>query len=494
MPGDDRSPPGVSLRQHAARGTLINAVFRVGIAVLSLVQRIVVAIFLTPAELGVWSVVLITLMTLFFIKNAGIGDKFVQQTEDDQGAAFRKAFSFELAVTFGFVGVAVVALPVFALAYGKPQILAPGLALTLVTLGNSLQAPTWIFYRRMNFVRQRFLEGIDPLLTFVVTVALAAAGAGYWSLVVGAVVGSWSAGIAALVACPVRLGFELDRSTVLSYFAFSWPLVAARASGLLVAQGTMLVGAHVVGLAGVGAIGLAVSITAFSDGVDAVLTQSLYPAICAVRDRVDLLRETFVKSNRLALMWGMPFGIGVALFASDLVHFLLGDRWQPAVIVLIASGLSAGFDQLGFNWTAYLRACDQTRPLAIVGLVMALTFATITVPLLIVAGIPGYAVGTMISAAVVLVVRTLYLSRLFSGFKMIGHAARAMAPSIPPVAIVLGLRLVEPDRTLAMAAAEFVLYLAATVVLTFALERPLLHEAMGYVRRRPALTVAPTAS
>ena len=50
-----------------------------------------------------------------------------------------------------------------------------------------------------------------------------------------------------------------------------------------------------------------------------------------MRDRLDLLFETFVKSNRIALMWGLPFGVGVALFASDLVHFGIGDRWRPGV-------------------------------------------------------------------------------------------------------------------------------------------------------------------
>ena len=42
----------------------------------------------------------------------------------------------------------------------------------------------------------------------------------------------------------------------------------------------------------------------------------MYPAICAVQDRLELLRESFVKSNRLALMWAMPFGVGIALFAA----------------------------------------------------------------------------------------------------------------------------------------------------------------------------------
>lgn len=88
------------------------------------------------------------------------------------------------------------------------------------------------------------------------------------------------------------------------------------------------------GLAGVGVIVLAATISDYTNRVDSIVTETLYPAICAVRDRSELLAESFVKSNRLALMWGMPFGIGLAMFAPDLVEFVLGSRWRPGVTLI----------------------------------------------------------------------------------------------------------------------------------------------------------------
>src|SRR3954467_6611597 len=132
-----------SLRQHATRGTIINAAFQIGLAGLVFLRRIGVAGFLTPTELGVWGTVLITVMTLLFLKNTGISDKFVQQSESDQEAAFQKAFTFEIIVTLAFVAAAALLIPVFSLAYGKPEIIAPALALLVAVVGSSLQAPTW---------------------------------------------------------------------------------------------------------------------------------------------------------------------------------------------------------------------------------------------------------------------------------------------------------------------------------------------------------------
>jgi len=101
--------------------------------------------------------------------------------------------------------------------------------------------------------------------------------------------------------------------------SFSGPLVVAGLSAIVLMQASILVGELATGLAGVGAIALAASISQLTDRLDAIITQTLYPAVCAVADRTELLFETFVKSNRLALMWAMPFGLGLALFAPDLV-------------------------------------------------------------------------------------------------------------------------------------------------------------------------------
>jgi O-antigen/teichoic acid export membrane protein len=68
-----------------------------------------------------------------------------------------------------------------------------------------------------------------------------------------------------------------------------------------------------------------------------------------VKERRDLLLESFTKSNRLALLWAVPFGGGIALFAPDLVRFVLGARWEPAILVTQTFGIGAALNQVGFN-------------------------------------------------------------------------------------------------------------------------------------------------
>jgi O-antigen/teichoic acid export membrane protein len=480
-----------SLRERVARGTLVNAGFSIGLSAVGLLKGFVAAAFMSTTDYGVWGLLFVSLSTLTWLKQVGIGDKYIQQEEPDQEDAFQKAFTLELLATGVFTLLLLAAVPVLALITGESKLIAPGIAIALSMPAISLQTPLWIFYRRMNFVRQRSLQAIDPLLGAAVTIGLAAAGAGYWSLVAGLVAGSWSAAAAALLASPYRLALRYDRGTLREYASFSWPLFVAAAAGLVLPQGSMLLGEHVVGLAGVGAIALAVTVAQFAHRVDEVVTGTLYPAICRVRDRTDLLLESFVKSNRLALIWGMPFGVGLALFAPDIVEFGIGDRWEPAVGLIQVFGLMAAADQIGFNWDAYYRARGETRPIAIVSVINGVVFIAVTAPLLIAYELDGYAAGMAILTAVSLGARTFFLARLFDDFGFLRHAIRAAAPVVPAAAAVLCVRLLESgSRSPSMAVAEAVGYLLVVAAATYALERPLIREVLSYLRRGRAAAPA----
>ncbi len=349
----------------------------------------------------------------------------------------------------------------------------------------AFQAPLWIWYRRMDFFKQRLLSAADPIVGFVVAVGLAIAGAGYWALVVGLLAGALSTSVLAVVTSPYRLRVRLDGAVAREYVRFSLPLLGASMAGLIIAQGSIVATSATLGVAGAGVVALSSTVIQFADRVDAIITGTLYPAICRVADRTDVLFESFVKSNRLALMWAMPFGVGLALFADELVRFGIGERWHDAVPLLRAFGLIAAFNHLGFNWTAYFRARAETRPIAVASAITTVAFVLVTLPLLIFGGLEGFAYGMAAMAAVQLACRGFYLRRLFDGFRLLPHALRAVTPVIPGAAggprgagrwtrAARGARRSRPARTLRRSS-----WRGCTVVA----ERALLREALGYLRR-----------
>lgn len=469
------------LRRHTARGALINVGFLVGASALNLVRGFALAAFLTAADYGLFGIVFVTLIVLLFFKQVGIGDKYVQQDEDDQELAFQKAFTLEAVVCAIGTVLVLVSAPVAALAWGDDRLLLATAVFAFVVPAWALQMPILVLYRQMRYARQAALQSVEPVVTTVVSLVLAIAGAGYWALLGGMLAGAWAAAALAIVTSPYKLRLRYERGTARGYWTFSWPLFVNAAGSVTVIFSALVAARIHLGLAGAGIITLCANISAFTARLDALMTQTLYPAICAAADRVEVLHESFVKSNRIALMWAMPFGVALTLFADDLVAFVLGpERWSEAVVLLQFSGVIAAVGQSGMHWGAYYRARGETRPLAVASLGTTAAFLVTALPLLFVFDLEGYAIGLGCQVLAALVFRGYYLARLFDGFSFVAHIFRAMAPVAPAAAVILALRGVIEGRSLALALAELGIFLTICAVLTLWFERRLIGEAAGY--------------
>lgn len=478
---------GISdFRRRAAGGILINSAFQVGLVAASVLRGVVVAAFLTRSDYGVWGIVSLTLFTALSLKTVfGASDKYIQQSDEDQEDAFYRAFTVE--IIFAAVIAPVAVGVVFGSAYvaGHKAILAPGLVMLLMLPSIALQFPIATFYRRMQFRRQRSLQAVEPVVGAVVMVTLAILGAGYWSFVFGALAGSWASAVVTVRASPYKLRWRYHRGTLGTYVRFSLPLLISSASMLAVFQVIMLAGATPLGLAGLGAYTLVGNIVQFTDQADNIVTETLYPAVCAVSGRASLVSEIFVKTNRLALMWAVPFGVGVALFARDLVHFVLGPRWGPAVPLLEIMGLVTAFNHVGYNWSAFVKSRGTTWPMAVTAVAVSAVVIASAIPLMYSDGVVGIGYAFALGTAVGLVLRSVVMVRFFSGVHPLRHLVRAFAPTMVAVVPVLAARAAfGPDPSLASGLGLLALYLAVTAAATALFERSLISEVLGYMRHR----------
>jgi O-antigen/teichoic acid export membrane protein len=482
---DDRLAfPREELRGRTVRGVALNALFTAGTEGLVLAQGLIVSILLGPTAIGLYGIVTATAMTIVALKRVGIDEAFVQQSEQGQEEEFQRAFSLELTVSAAFSLAIAAAAPVVAIVYGEDQLLPLTLAAAYMPLAFALQAPTWIFFRRMDFLRQRLLMAVGPVVTFAFTVGLAAAGVGVWSLVIGPAIGNAAAALAAVAASPYRLRLRLEREAARRYFRFSWPIFVSSAAMLVLLQGQLLAFDLWGGISAVGHLTLAYTLTRYADRADHVVASTIYPAICAVRDQVATLEEIFVKSNRAAMIWSIPFCAGIVLFAPDLVAFVLGDEWEPAVVLLQGLAVATALQQLGFNWFSFYRARGDSRPQAVEAGVMAVAFLAFAVPGLALWGATGFVVGRALVSLAMLVVRARYVHRLLPRVRLLALGLRGAAPVGAGTAAALALRLAlwGGERPLWQVLCELALFLVVTALSTRALERDLLREFTRYLR------------
>ena len=465
---------------------MLNAAFLSGAEALVLLQGLLATALLGPGAIGLYGVVTTTAMTIVALRRVGIDEAFVQQAAEHEEAEFQRAFGVELAI--GLAGSLLIAVlaPVLAALYDDDRLLALTLGVAYLPVAFALQAPQWIFFRRMDFLRLRLLQAIVPLVTVAVSVPLLLAGVGVWSLVIGPLCGNVAAILAALKVSPYRLRPRLERGAARRYLRFSWPVFVTGLAALLVAQGQVAVfGLSDDGLAAAGWITLAATLTRYADRADQIVATTIYPAIVRVRDRIDVLEELFAKSNRLTLMWAFPFGAGLALFGADLVRPRAGRRVGAGDR---AAGRAGGRHRAPAAGLQLVLVLPGARRAAAaggrVGRRSRARSRVLAVPGALAGGSWGFVAGRLACTGCVLAVRRAYVRRLLPGVRLGAIAWRAALPVALATGPVLALRLAlwGGERPLAQALGELALWLAGLALATRRLEAGLLGELWGYLR------------
>jgi O-antigen/teichoic acid export membrane protein len=483
----DRLPFSLEeLPGRTVRGVVVNGVFLVLAESLVLVQGLIVARELGPRELGLYGIVSITVVTLIALKRVGIDEAYVQQSEVEQEREFQRAFTLELGLSLLFALAVMAIAPLVVAVYGDSRLLLLMLALSYLPVAQALQAPLWIFLRRMDFLRQRGLQAIVPVVNFAVTVPLVLNGVGVWSLVIGAVAGNLACIAMAVWLSPYPLRLSFDRSALRRYFAFSWPIFAVTLGGLIVNQGQVLAFNIEGGLAATGWLALAVGLTRYAGRADQIISPAIYPAICAVPDRQATLERLFTISSRMAAVWSLGLGALFVLFAPDLVELFLDESWEPAVVLLQGLAAVTALYYFGYGAIAFARGMGTPRPPAVEAAVAVATFLLLAVPALFLWGRTAFVLGMVLSALCILAVRARYVHGLFPGLDLIRLAGRAVMPLIPACAAVVGVRVLlwGGERSAIQAAVELVLFVGAYAAATWFRERGLARELVRVARNR----------
>ncbi|HEX2084689.1 MAG TPA: oligosaccharide flippase family protein [Solirubrobacteraceae bacterium] len=478
--------PREELRARTVRGALVTGAFLIGIDALVVAQGLIVTRLLGPELIGLYGIVTVTTMTIVALKRVGIDEAFVQQDEaGPEEEEFQRAFTLELGSSVAFALVLCALAPLVAAVYGDDRLLGLMLATSYLPIAFALQAPLWVFFRRMEYGRQRALQAIQPVVSFAVTVPLAATDFGVWALVVGPLCGYVVAVGAAIAVSPYRLGLRWDRDAARRYVGFSaWILVATLAT-LVVQQGQVLAFDLTDGLAWVGFLTLAITVTRYVDRADQIVTATIYPAIAAIKGRTRTLEELFVKSNRATMLWVLPFTVALILFAGDLVSFVVGEEWRNAELLIQGLAAAGLLQHLGFNWFSFYRAHGDTRPPALEAVVVAVAFVALAVPGLVAWGAEGFVAGRIASVALGLVVRARYVRRMLPRVRVRALVGPALPPLLAAGGLTLAVRLAlwGGGRPAWQAAVEVAVFVATFAVLALPRERALLAELRGAVRR-----------
>jgi teichuronic acid exporter len=301
--------------------------------VLSWGVTLAVARLLSPGDFGVVAAAGILLGLSDLLADAGVGRALVQKpgvVESD----YAKAFTLSLLLSLTCYAALVAGTPAAARFLRTPELttVLPVMGV-LILLIPFRTVPQGILDRRLELTSQGLVHLASTVLQASTVLTLAVLGAGYWALVVGAMIArvfdccllarltGWRPRVAADLRGARELlgyGLWLSGGSFLWYFySNSDYAVVGRLEGPIV----------------LGYYSLAFQLMSLPvQKVTANINQVAFPVFCRLQGDREKVKQWFLRLTVLMIAIVLPTLLGGALVARDGIVTLFGAKWLPAVV------------------------------------------------------------------------------------------------------------------------------------------------------------------
>ena len=309
-----------------------NLVMKVGSFALSLAM----VRLLAPHDFGLYAVALAANQFLIHVNDVGLIAATVQwrgRVEDMLATARTMAITFSVI----WYGLFWLGAPVLAGAAGSPDATPLVRLLTLTIVIDGITAVSVGMLQR-RFQQDRLMKAIAIGWIFcaAVNLALAGAGAGAYSFVIGALVQSVVVAVLVLrgAGLPFRLG--LDRAVAKRLLVFGIPLAAGLGVESVVLFSDSIMVGHVLGTVMLGFYLLAYNISSWVPGlVGAAVRYVSIPAFSRLAEEEgDTLALGVQRALPMLVTFVAPVAAGLVTLSPALVHVLYGAHWAPAAAAL----------------------------------------------------------------------------------------------------------------------------------------------------------------
>jgi lipopolysaccharide exporter len=455
----------------------------------------VLARLLAPGDFGLLAFALAYITYLTAIGDLGTTMALIYwPTRRDDAAQV----TFLVTVTAGFIWLAgtVWLAPAIASFFGNPSgasvLIAIAWSVPIQALGSTHEA---LCRKSLQFKTSFAPEVALAATKAAISIALALAGFGVWSLVWGHLAGHFFRTILLWVIVPWRPTLAIPWDLVKPMFAYGRSIVAVNVLAVVVHHADLLIVARLLGVTALGFYQMAAKIPEMTITVLVRAVSSvLFPALSRLHAQGRNPAATYLTTLEGVALVTIPATVGLILMAEPMVFILFGERWAASIPIVQALTAVACFRALGTNAGDLLKAAGRPGTLV----VLATIKAAVLIPALVWA-----ADGGMVSAALAMMavagasmVLDITVSCLLTRTTSESVLASIAPGAVAGMAVAGGLTLAHmslPVEALAVKAAIHLLVAAIAWAGAIRLVRPALYaEAVLFVRRARRIRQAAT--
>lgn len=451
-----------------------------GTRIVTLVGLTILARLLAPREFGLLAFALVYISYAETIGDLGTTVALIYWKERREDAA-QVTFVINAAMGLFWFVASLMLAPHVAAFFNNPEatpiirVLAAGFLIKF--LGNTHDA---LARKDLRFRARAIPEVGLAAGKAAVSISLAVAGFGAWSLVWGQLVGLTVWTIACWLIVPWRPHFGLPAGLLGPMVRYGRGIVGVNMIAAVVHHADLVIVGRMLGPVALGLYQVAWKIPEATISVIIwVVGSVLFPALSRIRDD-DELRRTYLQALTWVSLVTIPIAGILAVAAEPIVRVIFGVKWLDAAPLLRWLAIYAGIRSIGTHAGDVLKATGRTGTLV---LFSALRAAVLVPTLIFAASIDAVAVAMAMAAvtgATVLINIVIVMRQLRFGF---GELFVALRSSLTAGAALVGAALLLRHATGSLApeaglAATLLVASLSYAAALYLFDRPLLFEAV----------------
>jgi O-antigen/teichoic acid export membrane protein len=399
-----------------AAGIAWMSLMRVGVKGLGLLNTVILARLLVPADFGLVAMAVSVIAALELLSAFSFDYAIIQRQDATRG---HYDTAWTLNVLFALALASTLALVAYPAAdfYNEPRLRVVMQVLAVGMLVQGFENIGVVAFRKELEFRKEFLMRIvQKLCGTAVTLPLAFALRNYWALVIGMVTGTVLSVLISYYAHPFRARFSLvARGHLFSYS--KWMLVnnmlyflRDRTPDFVLGR---TAGANVLGLF---TISYEIASLPTTELV-APINRAVLPAYAKMAADLETLRRGFLDVIGLVAVVALPAGFGIAATSGLIVGVVLGDKWLAAVPLISILAVVGSLNAVQSNCGNVLYAMGRPKVITFAASIHVASLVASVIWAALYYGPTGIALAYLVNTALVTVplnyavlLRTLKLS------------------------------------------------------------------------------------
>jgi len=352
----------MTLRQKAFSGVRWTTFSSLGRAILQIAQVSVLARLLAPADFGLMALVTSFMAFLQIFADAGISNAIIHHQDISQ-KQLSSLYWLNVGVSACLALLLAGCAPLLATWYHHPEmtllLIAAGGTLFIGALSQQLRV---IAQKNLHFASLAKIELMSSCLGFTAAVVAALNGFRVYSIVIGSFATATCGTLLVwwLLSEGWRPLFRMRLSEIHQFLTFGAYMIGNNLANTINSQidvmlGGKIIGSHAIGLYSVPRE-LNLRVAAM---INPIITSVGLPVMAKAQYDKAMLKNVYLQTMRMTASVNFPIYMAMLLFAPEIVHLILGPKWEGAIQLLRIFSLWALVRSTGNPVGSLLLACGR---------------------------------------------------------------------------------------------------------------------------------------